>query len=91
MPVVAEEYAFVIGVDTHAATHSLALITAATGAVVIRRCSQRPPVGWTGQRRGSRTESVTTQHLWSSKVLAPTERAEPNVLVMRVCWSPNLQ
>jgi transposase len=31
MPIVAEEYAFVIGVDTHAATHSLALVTAATG------------------------------------------------------------
>ncbi len=34
MPIVAEEYAFVIGVDTHAATHTLALVTAATGAVV---------------------------------------------------------
>jgi transposase len=34
MPIVAEEYAFVIGVDTHAATHSLSLITATTGAVV---------------------------------------------------------
>lgn len=34
MPIVAEEYAFVIGVDTHAATHSLALVTATNGAVV---------------------------------------------------------
>lgn len=34
MPMVAEEYAFVIGVDTHAATHSLALVTAATGGVI---------------------------------------------------------
>jgi transposase len=34
MPIVAEEYTFVIGVDTHAATHSLALVTAATGAIV---------------------------------------------------------
>lgn len=31
---VAEEYAFVIGVDTHAATHSLALVTAVTGGVI---------------------------------------------------------
>lgn len=34
MPIVAEQYSFVIGVDTHAATHSLALINAANGAVV---------------------------------------------------------
>ena len=34
MPIVAEQYAFVIGVDTHAATHSLALVTAATGGIV---------------------------------------------------------
>jgi len=34
MPIVAEQYTFVIGVDTHAATHSLALLKAATGAVV---------------------------------------------------------
>ena len=34
MAVVAEQYAFVIGVDTHAATHSLALVSAATGGVV---------------------------------------------------------
>jgi transposase len=34
MPIVAEEYAFVIGVDTHAATHSLALVTGATGGVI---------------------------------------------------------
>jgi hypothetical protein len=34
MPIVAEQYTFVIGADTHAATHSLALVTAATGAVI---------------------------------------------------------
>ena len=34
MPIVAEQYTFVIGVDTHAATHSLALVNASTGAVV---------------------------------------------------------
>ena len=34
MPIVAEQYTFVIGVGTHAATHSLALVIAATGAVV---------------------------------------------------------
>ena len=34
MPIVAEQYTFVIGVDTHAATHSLALVVASTGAVI---------------------------------------------------------
>jgi transposase len=34
MPIVTEQYTFVIGVDTHAATHSLALISASTGALV---------------------------------------------------------
>lgn len=45
MPIVAEEYAFVIGVDTHAATHSLALVTAATGAVVDRAVLPNTPPG----------------------------------------------
>jgi hypothetical protein len=34
VPIVAEEYAFLTGVGTQAAAHLLALITAATGAVV---------------------------------------------------------
>ena len=34
MSIVAEQYEFVIGVDTHAATHTLSVITAATGAVI---------------------------------------------------------
>jgi hypothetical protein len=33
MAIVADHYDFVIGVDTHAASHTLALITASTGAV----------------------------------------------------------
>lgn len=33
MAIVADQYDFVIGVDTHAASHTLALITAGTGAV----------------------------------------------------------
>jgi len=33
MAIVAEQYEFVVGVDTHAASHTLALITADTGAV----------------------------------------------------------
>jgi len=34
MFIVAEQYEFVIGVDTHAAIHTLSVITAATGAVI---------------------------------------------------------
>jgi hypothetical protein len=33
MAIVADQYDFVIGVDTHAASHTLALITASTGAI----------------------------------------------------------
>jgi transposase len=43
MPIVAEEYAFVIGVDTHTATHSLALVSAATGRVADRAVSPNSP------------------------------------------------
>ena len=45
MPIVAEEYAVVIRVDTHAATHSLALVTAATGAVVDQAVFPNTPPG----------------------------------------------
>ena len=45
MPIVAEQYAFVIGVDTHAATHSLALITAATGGIVKEAVFPNSPEG----------------------------------------------
>lgn len=33
-PIVSEQYEYVIGVDTHAATHTLAVLAAATGSVV---------------------------------------------------------
>jgi transposase len=45
MPIVAEEYAFVIGVDTHAATHSLALISATSGGVVDQAVFPNSPAG----------------------------------------------
>lgn len=34
MPIVAEQYTFVIEADTHAVTNSLALVTTATGAPI---------------------------------------------------------
>lgn len=45
MPIVAEEYAFVIGVDTHAATHSLALVNAPAGGVVDQAVFPNSPAG----------------------------------------------
>ena len=45
MPIAAEQYAFVIGVDTHAATHSLALVTAATGGIVTEAVFPNSPPG----------------------------------------------
>ena len=45
MPIVAEQYTFVIGVDTHAATHSLALVSASTGAVVDQAVFPNTPPG----------------------------------------------
>lgn len=45
MPIVAEEYAFVIGIDTHAATHALALVTAATGGIVKEAVFPNSPAG----------------------------------------------
>ncbi|WP_125079878.1 IS110 family transposase [Mycobacterium sp. P7213] len=45
MSIVAERYAFVIGVDTHAATHSLALVSAANGAVADQAEFPNTPAG----------------------------------------------
>lgn len=46
MPIVAEQYTFVIGVDAHAATHSLALVTAATGATLGEVVFPNTASGW---------------------------------------------
>ena len=45
MPIVAEQYTFVIGVDTHAATHSLALVSASTGALIDQSVFPNTPPG----------------------------------------------
>ncbi|MBN9633819.1 MAG: hypothetical protein J0H22_01045 [Actinobacteria bacterium] len=45
MPIVAEQYTFVIGVDTHAATHSLSLVNTSTGAVVDQSVFPNTPPG----------------------------------------------
>ena len=56
MTIVAHAYQFVIGVDTHARTHALSILAAATGAVVDE--SQFPAteagmaraIAWVGRR-----------------------------------------
>lgn len=45
MPIVAEQYAFVIGVDTHAATHSFALINATNGGIIDQAVFPTSPAG----------------------------------------------
>jgi transposase len=71
MPIVAEDYTFVIGVDTHAATHSLALLTAATGAVVDQSVFPNTPPGldralnWITHRIGGRPALVVIEGVGS--------------------------
>jgi len=45
MPIVAEQYAFVIGVDTHAANHSFALINATNGTIIDQAVFPTSPAG----------------------------------------------
>lgn len=45
MPIVAEQYTFVIGVDTHAATHSFALINATNGGIIDQAVFPTSPSG----------------------------------------------
>jgi len=45
MAVVAQEFEYVIGVDTHAATHSLAVVAAATGAMLSKGQFPTSPAG----------------------------------------------
>lgn len=58
MTIVAHAYPFVIGVDTHARTHALSILVAATGAVVdeaqfpTTEAGMRRAVDWAGRRTG---------------------------------------
>ncbi len=64
MAIVAEQYAFVIGVDTHAATHSLALVSAATGGVVDQAVFPNSPAGCDRALAGSAAESPGSRRWW---------------------------
>lgn len=71
MPIVAEEYTVVIGVDTHAATHSLALVTGSTGAVVDEAVFPNTPPGldralnWITQRIGEHSGLIVIEGVGS--------------------------
>ena len=51
-PVVSEQYEFVIGVDTHAATRTFALVKAAQALSSVRRCSRPAQLACPGDRPG---------------------------------------
>jgi transposase len=71
MPIVAEQYTFVIGVDTHAATHSLALVSASTGALVDQAVFPNTPPGldraltWIAQRIDGQSALVVIEGVGS--------------------------
>lgn len=61
---VADLYRYVVGVDTHAATHSYAIVAAPSGALVDQAIFPATPAGlrrardWIGRRTGGDLESV---------------------------------
>jgi len=61
---VGDEYDYVVGVDTHAATHSYAIVTAPTGALVDERTFPTTPAGvarardWIARRTGGDVSGV---------------------------------
>ena len=67
MRTVAEEYDRVVGVDTHAATHTMSLLIAATGAAVEHRTFPTSVAGlgralaWIGNRTQDRTCLVVVE------------------------------
>jgi hypothetical protein len=82
--IVAHAYQFVVGVDTHARTHALSILVAATGAVVDE--SQFPAtdagmaraIAWVERRTDG---DMAT--LWVIEASAPTGHASPRRLLSR--------
>lgn len=64
MTIVAHEYRYVIGVDTHAKNHALAILVAATGAVVdeaqfpATAAGMDRAIAWVGRRTGGDLEAL---------------------------------
>ena len=80
-PTVSKQYEFVIGVDTHAATHSFALVAAATGALLAHAEFPTSPTGlsraqsWLQQRSGGRATLVVVEGTGSFGAIV-TERLQ---------------
>ena len=72
--IVAEQYEFVIGVDTHPATHTLSVITAATGAVIDQAVFSTTPSGLDRALTWIPVTWMSTLLWWSSRVSDPTVR-----------------
>lgn len=69
MPIVAERYAIVIGVDTRAATHSFALINATNGGVIDQAVFRV-----VAQRRPREAETHGTGVWWRTRASRPSFR-----------------
>ena len=97
MPIVAEEYTFVIGVDTHAATHSLALVTAATGAIVDQAVFPNTPPGldraltWISHRIGSQPALIVIEGVGSYGAGLAQRVSDAGLLVVEPSAMPAAQ
>lgn len=93
MPIVADNYEIVIGVDTHAAAHALCVVAAATGAVQDKASFPASPAGldrartWIAHRAGQQAALVVIEGIGSygaglsDRVLAAGfPVAEPSVM-----------
>lgn len=71
MTIVADQYEVVIGVDTHAASHTLSMITTATGAVGDQASFPTTPAGldrartWITRRAGARPSLIVVEGIGS--------------------------
>ena len=80
-PIVSEQYQYVIGVDTHAATHTLAVLAAPSGAIVDQDTFPTTPSGlgralsWIARRVGEASVLVVVEGTGSYKAIL-AERLE---------------
>lgn len=76
---VADFYRYVVGIDTHAATHSYAIITPSSGGLLDQATFPTPPRGCDEHATGSLAGlTVTSMVCWSPrKALVPTGLSWP--------------
>ena len=83
MPIVADNYEIVIGVDTHAAAHARCVVAAATGAVQDKASFPASRRVLIGPARGLHTGQVNKPPSSSSKASAPTAPDSPTAFLRR--------